>query len=251
MTFKLGKKPARRGAVRLKFASYANAAALPPLPASFGHDALIGARQWGMLANDRYGDCVWAGAAHETMMLAREAGVTVAFSDAGVLGDYTAVTGFDPANPETDQGTDMQQAAEYRRSTGVIDAQGTRHKIAAYLALEPGNVEHLYQATYLFGVAGIGLQLPSSALAQSKHGEVWSVVDGAPIEGGHYVPLVGRRADGLHVVSWGVVQVMTEAFLQQYCDEAIAYVSLECLIDQKSPEGFSYADLISDLAALA
>ena len=72
MTFKLGKKPARPGAVRLKLASYTNAAALPPLPASFGHDAIIGARGWGMLANDRYGDCVWAGAAHETMLYAKK-----------------------------------------------------------------------------------------------------------------------------------------------------------------------------------
>jgi hypothetical protein len=39
--------------------------------------------------------------------------------------------------------------------------------------------------------------------------------------------------------------------LKEYCDEAIAYVSQECLLNQKSPEGFSYADLISDLAALA
>ena len=52
-------------------------------------------------------------------------------------------------------------------------------------------------------------------------------------------------------MSWGVVQVMTEKFLKEYCDEAIAYVSQECLVKQKSPEGFSYADLIGDLAALA
>jgi hypothetical protein len=45
--------------------------------------------------------------------------------------------------------------------------------------------------------------------------------------------------------------MMTEKFLKQYCDEAIAYVSQECLIGQKSPEGFAYADLIGDLAALA
>ncbi len=251
MTFKLGKKLARRGAVRLKLASYTNAAALPPLPAVFGHDALIGARDWGMLANDRYGDCVWAGAAHETMLLAREAGRIVSFGAASVLGDYAAATGFDPAKPETDQGTDMQEAAAYRRNTGIADAHGIRHKIAAYLALEPGNIAHLYLATYLFGIAGVGLQLPSSAVAQSERGQAWNVVAGAPIEGGHYVPLVGRAPDGLHVVSWGVDQVMTEAFLKQYCDEAIAYVSLECLLNQKSPEGFSYADLISDLAALA
>ena len=151
MTFKLGKKPARPGAVRFKLASYTNTGALPPLPAIFGHEAIIGAHDWGMLANDRYGDCCWAGAAHETMLLAREAGTVVSFADADVLGDYAAATGFDPEKPETDQGTDVQQAAEYRRSTGIVDAHGSRHLIAAYLALEPGNVDHLYQATYLFG----------------------------------------------------------------------------------------------------
>lgn len=250
MTFKLGKKPARPGAVRLKLARYAVAAALPPLPASFGHETGIGARDWGMLANDRYGDCVWAGAAHETMLLAREAGNVVTFTDADVLGDYAAVTGFDPKVPVTDRGTDLQQAADYRRRIGIIDARGSRHRIAAYLALEPGNVEHLFAAAYLFGAAGIGLRLPDTALAQSEHGRAWDVVAGATIEGGHYVPLVGRRPDGLHVVSWGAIQVMTEAFLKIYCDEAIAYVSQECLVNQKSPEGFSYADLISDLTAL-
>lgn len=251
MTFKLGKKPARPGAVRLRLASYTDAAGLPPLPAIFGHDATIGAHVWGMFANDRYGDCVWAGAAHETMLLAREAGNVVAFTDADVLGDYAAATGFDSAKPDTDQGTDVGEAAEYRRLTGIIDAHGCRHRIAAYLALEPGNLEHLYQATYLFGAAGIGLQLPVTALAQSKRGQTWDVVAGAPIDGGHYVPLVGRQAAGLHVVSWGMLQIMTEKFLEQYCDEAIAYVSQECLVNQKSPEGFSYADLISDLAALS
>ena len=250
MNFKLGKKPARPGAVQLKFGSYTNAAALQPPPAVFGHDALIGARDWGMLANDRYGDCVWAGAAHETMLLAHEAGAVVTFTDADVLGDYAAVTGFDPKIPESDQGTDLQQAAGYRRVTGIVDARGIRHKIAAYLALEPGNIEHLYQAAYLFGAVGIGLQLPSSALTQSEHGQAWTVVAGAPIEGGHYVPLVGRQADGLHVVSWGAIQVMSGAFLQEYCDEAVAYVSQECLVDRKSPEGFSYDDLINDLAVL-
>ena len=204
MTFKLGKKPARPGAVRLKLASYTNAAGLPPLPAASGTMPQSGPHAWGMFANDRYGDCVWAGAAHETMLLAREAGDVVLFTDGDVLGDYAAATGFDPAKPDTDQGTDVQQAAEYRRVTGIIDAHGNRHRIAAYLALEPGNLEHLYQATYLFGAAGIGLQLPATALAQSKRGQTWDVVAGAPIDGGHYVPLVGRRAAGLHVISWGM-----------------------------------------------
>jgi hypothetical protein len=248
-SYKLGKRPARPGAIRLKLGAYLNAAALPPLPAVFGHQDLIAA--WPMFANDRYGDCVFAGAAHETMLLNREAGRAVDFTDGNVLSDYTAVTGFNANNPSTDNGTDMQAAAAYRQKTGIIDARGDRHTVAAYLALAPGNVADLYCASYLFGAVGIGLELPVSALDQTATGAPWDVVVGAAVEGGHYVPLVGRRADGLlAVVSWGALQPMTEAFLARYCDEAVAYVSTECLVNQKSPEGFDYAQLTSDLAAL-
>jgi hypothetical protein len=45
--------------------------------------------------------------------------------------------------------------------------------------------------------------------------------------------------------------MMTAKFFRAFCDEAVAYVSTEDLVNQKSPEGFSYADLVSDLAALA
>jgi hypothetical protein len=248
-SYKLGKRPARPGAIKLKLTDYIAAAALPPLPAVFGHEELIAS--WPMFANDRYGDCVFAGAAHETMLLNREAGRAVDFTDATVLSDYAAATGFNPSDPATDNGTDMQAAAAYRQKTGIVDSGGARHTIAAYLALAPGRVADLYYASYLFGTVGIGLELPVSALDQTAAGEPWDVVVGAATEGGHYVPLLGRRADGLlAVVSWGALQPITEAFLKQYCDEAVAYVSTESLTNQKSPEGFNYAQLLADLAAL-
>jgi hypothetical protein len=249
MTFKLGKRPARANAIKLKLGNYLTGAALPPLPAVFGHEDRIAS--WPMLANDRYADCVWAGAAHETMLLVAEGGATVAFTAAAVLADYAAATGFVAGDPATDNGTDMQAAASYRRNTGIVDAHGMRHQIAAYLALEPGNVTHLYLAAFLFGAVGIGLALPASALDQSTQSRTWEVVGGSPPVGGHYVPLIGRRADGLLVtVSWGALQPMTEEFFAAFCDEAVAYVSTECLINKKSPEGFDYAALISDLNAL-
>jgi hypothetical protein len=249
MPYKLGKRPARAGAFKFKLGDYLKTSALPALPQVFGHQGLI--TSWPMLANDRYGDCVWAGAAHETALLAKEAGTDVVFSDADVLSDYSAATGFSASDPSTDNGTDMQAAAAYRQKTGIVDAAGNRHKIAAYVALEPGNVEHLYYASYLFGAVGVGLVLPNSALDQAAQGEVWDIVDGSAVDGGHYVPLLGRGANGLlAAVSWGALQPMTERFFAKFCDEAVAYVSTECLVNQKSPEGFDYEALIGDLAAL-
>jgi hypothetical protein len=193
----------------------------------------------------------WAGAAHETMLLAKLGGSETSFTDANVLSDYSAVTGFNADDLGTDQGTDMQQAARYRRLTGVIDATGHRHLIASYLRLEPGHMQNLLLAAYMF-VAGVGLQLPSSALDQAANGRVWDVAPGSANEGGHYVPLFGRQADGLLVfVSWGRIQLATERFVQTYCDEAVAYLSQEDLVQQKSPDGFDFVTLAADLAKLA
>ena len=120
----LGKLPARPGAISFKLSRYFNLAALPTPPAVFGHQALVS--DYGILGNNQYGDCVLAGGDHEEMLWNAEAGVAVAFTDANALSDYTALTGFNPADPATDQGTDMQAAASYRRTTGLIDANGVR-----------------------------------------------------------------------------------------------------------------------------
>ncbi len=169
MTLKLGKKPARAwdGGSRFRLARYADPAALPPLPENFGHDKLISS--WPMFANDRYGDCVWAGAAHESMLLAKEAGQSVAFTDANVLSDYAAVTGFNPDDSSTDQGTDMQVAASYRRTKGIVDATGKRHAIAAYLSVDPANTQHILLAAYMF-VCGVGLQSPFFCARPGRQG---------------------------------------------------------------------------------
>lgn len=245
---KLGKKPARPDAVKFKLTDYVNLAKLPKPPKRFGHEDLM-TPDWGMLANDQFGDCVWAGAAHETIMWGREAGHQHTFTDQTVLSDYAAVTGFNPNDPNTDQGTDMKDAASYRRKVGIVDTSGTRHKIEAYLALDPGNVNQLYAAMYLFGAVGIGIEFPSSALDQFNQGKTWSIARNSPIEGGHYIPLVAKRSH-LECVTWGQLQGMTLGFFKKYCDEALAYVSLTPLTNNKSPEGFDAQVLLDDLKAL-
>ena len=51
--FKLGKTPARPGAIKLRFGTYFSAAELPAVPLAFGHPWLVQA--WRMLGNDLYG----------------------------------------------------------------------------------------------------------------------------------------------------------------------------------------------------
>ncbi|WP_433568071.1 hypothetical protein ACQP1O_43285 (plasmid) [Nocardia sp. CA-151230] len=243
---KLGKLPARINATQLKLGTYLDSAVLPKIPVEFGHERAIADYQ--MLGNDEVGDCVWAGAAHETMIWGREANTTIEFNTEAVESDYSAVTGYNPADPSTDQGTDMQVAASYRRRIGVVDSAGNRHRVGAYVALTPGNPDELAAAAYIFGAVGIGLRVPAYAEDEFNAGKPWDVRHGnATIVGGHYVPVVGRRAGNFCVVTWGRVQEMTTAFYRRYCDEALCYLSTEMLTSGVSPEGFNLAQLQADL----
>ena len=250
MLHKLGKTAARPNAISFRLSTYLDLAALPSVPAVFGHQGLVGV-DWGVLGNDQWGDCVLAGGAHETMLWNNEAGVAVQFTDASVLSDYSAVTGFNPADPATDQGTDMQAAASYRRKTGLLDGAGKRHTVDAYVAPAVGNLDEILAAAYLFGAVGIGIQFPVSAMQQFDAGQPWSVVGNSPIEGGHYIPCVGRAASGnLVVVTWGRTQEMTPDFFRAMNDESVAYLSLEALRNNVSLDNFVLATLQADLNAL-
>ena len=246
---KLGKKPARPGAIKFKLTDYLKAGALPTPPHTFGHTTMEKA-PWGMLGNDNYGDCVWAGAGHETMLWNVEGGKTVTFTDKSVLSDYSAVTGFDPTKPDTDQGTDMAVAAAYRRKTGVVDAAGTRHQVAAYLEIEVGNTTLLKQAMYVFGSVGIGIKFPDSAMTQFNAGKPWSVVKGPAPTDGHYIPGVGFDGTDFLVLTWGKIQRATPGFLKKYMDEGVCYLSPEFMTGGKTLEGFDISALNADLAAL-
>lgn len=245
---KLGKTPARKDAVKLKFRDYIDTDLLPAPPKIFGHETSI--QSWQMLGNDEFGDCVWAGAGHETMLWNKEAGRDTPFTDRSVLSDYSALTGFDPAHPNTDQGTDMQLAASYRQKVGVLDGTNRRHKVAAYLAITPGDIQEHLLAAYLFGAVGIGLKFPSYAMDQFNAGKPWTKHVIFTIEGGHYVPLVARRDGQLVCVTWGKLQHMTDAFFKAFNDESIVYLSPEMLTNGKSLEGFNLAQLQADLEAI-
>ena len=249
MDFKLGKKPFVADSRDFKFAEVAAGLTLPTPPSRFGHGTLY--RDWGMLGNDQYGDCVWAGAAHETMLTNRLAGRTVTFDASHVLDDYTAVTGFNPQDPNTDQGTNVRAALGYRRATGLADAAGGRHQIGAYVAISPKDFDELMQAVYVFSAVGIGFEFPNTAMDQFNNGEVWDVVDGAQIEGGHYVPVMGRSSRNIAgVVTWGKRQGMTRDFYATYNDEAWAIIYPEELRNGKTERGFDLTQLQQALASL-
>lgn len=247
--FKYGKLPARVDAVKLKMDRYLDLSKLPTPPDTFGHFSMV-RQPWGMLGNDRYGCCLWAGAAHEHMLWGATGGHKYTFTTQNVLNAYSSATGFNPHNEYTDRGTDMQQGAKFRQNHGITDNEGRVHKIAAYLALDPGNIKQQLAACYIFGAVGIGFEMPAVTQEQFEDHKPWDVVAGSKVEGGHYVPMMGR-ASGMSLVStWGALQPVTDQFFRKYNDESLVYLSDEILMLGETIEGFNREHLLADLQAL-
>ena len=196
---KLGKLPAAPRPTDFKFSEFAASIQLPTVPSRFGHG--VAYADWKMLGNDHYGDCVWAGAAHEHMLLNK---VVHRLTCPLTTGRCSATTprsrGSIRNDPSTDKGTNVHEALSYRRKTGIADAGGSRHQIGAYVSLDPKDWEHLEQATYIFGAVGIGFEFPASAMDQFNAGQPWDYVAGLkdrgrPLRAGRR--LTPRRRPGL------------------------------------------------------
>lgn len=248
--FKLGKRHARLGAVKMKFGDYfaVDDPNLPVPPTMFGRPWLVDPN-WNMLANDKIGDCVWAAFPHVTMLWRRESGAPVAsFTDQTATADYAAATGYDPSDPSTDQGTDLAAAMAWWRKTGITDDAGKKHAIDAYASV---SLNQAPLAAYLCGALVAGVQLPGSAMDQFNAGQPWTSVPGSMIEGGHCVPVIGRNRLGLWlVVTWGRIQGVADEFFQRYMDEAYAPMSLERLRNNVSPLGYSEDAIKADVVKL-
>lgn len=254
-----GKTKATYDSRDLRYADYRTALAvenhLPTIPASFGHGGDFS--NWLMLGNgpddtvapgfQGCGDCAWAAPAHSTMQIFHEAGKPIpVFSGKTVVDQYAEYSGYNIQTGANDNGSNMRDVLNWRQGKGYRDDTGTLHKIGPYVSLEPGNIEHVKEATYLFESLEIGIEVPSSAQNQFIEGKPWSVVPGSEIEGGHAIVLIGNPAPYIfEVITWGKRQLVTEEFLKKYMDESWAYISPEryASVTGKTYEGYENADM--------
>jgi hypothetical protein len=125
------------------------------------------------------------------------------------------------------------------------------HVLRGYVTPQPQNFGHVMHSIAEFGGIGIGLQLPNSAMTQTQNGQIWDVVaDDGGIAGGHavYCPayhVKDTNANGvttITAITWGMIQKMTVAFWDKYCDES--HTLLGAAWD---PAGIKLAQLEADL----
>ena len=216
---------------------------LPVIPPAKSYDITA---PWGMLGNDTVGDCTCAAAGHADM-IAEIFGekVTPAVTSDEVLAAYSAITGYSPDDPNSDQGANMLDVLKYWQKTGIAG-----QKCSAYVAFDPANKAHWEAATYLFGFVYIGVNLPDIVTKALPTIIDWTDTTDAPDQNNGHCIIGCAYADseGVTIVTWGQTVRATWAFLAKYCDEA--YAVLLPAWAQGDPPGIDMTQLTADLAVV-
>jgi hypothetical protein len=246
ITFLGGRLPAEPARPHLRL-SRALTADLPAPPPYSDWLTPVPAGNWGMLGNSQYGDCTCAGVGHKRIGdVYVNQGKTLTVTDTDALGLYSAVTGFNPSDPSTDQGAVCQDVLDYWHKHGFLG-----EKPVAYAKVDLSNVAEVKQAINLFGQIYCGFNFPDTAMDQFNSGQPWDVVKGAKIEGGHCVTIGAYDASGLECITWGAVQKLTWAFLKKYFDEAWVIIGPDFVNAQgKDVQGLDLYTLGEDYALL-
>lgn len=247
--YQTGKLKAKHDNRNLMFAKFLTPS-IPKAPEELDLTLGINPDQWGMMRNDEIGDCTCASAGHLIQMWKwRATKQWPQITDDQIVAAYSAITGYNPVNGRNDNGANEMSVLKYWQKKGIAGV-----KITAYASIEPGNIEHVKQAMYLFEGAYIGVELPRSAQGQS----MWSVTPGGARSnagepgswGGHAVSLVAYNHIGPVCLTWGKPLQMTWQFFQTYCDEVWAVFSKEYLDSMgKTLEGFNREQLLEYLQA--
>lgn len=208
-----------------------------------------------MLANDTIGDCVIAMMLHSIEDFHLDAdSPPPAFTDQDAISLYSAITGYKPNDPSTDQGTNETTAMNYWQRPG-LGTNGATHTIVATVAVDPSNLNECQIAIDEFVDLQIGIALPKTAQGKTE----WTVVgdpnsdpNSAPGSwGGHGIPYREYDAETFACVTWGAELLLTVPFHQAYAQEAHVVVTQEMLNNQGvGPSGVVWDELVSDIKKL-
>jgi len=166
------------------------------------------------------------------------------------LADYSAITGYNPADPSTDNGAVIETVLAYAQKTG-LSLGPAKHKIRAFASVNFADLDEVKRAINLFGGLDIGVNLPLSAQSATYVMDAESgpaAVAGS--WGGHSVWAAGADDFGVDIISWGARYKATWAFWQAYVDEAHAILDPDFITGGFSPADVNWDELQQAMAAL-
>ncbi len=243
---KLGRVQSRYDPRTIQLDTYV--AGLPTPPA---RELLETTAAWPMLANDQFNCCTSAAAGHMVHHWKAANQSELFLTDQDIIRAHAELT-----NDRLMECVSMLAALKYWRNTGIGD-----HRINSFVAARPQLPEPVKSIIHLFGSAYVGLDLPQFACAgdpQTWPTIPWCVPQDQPAAAvqpqsanGHCVTAIGYGPDGIYVVSWGLLKLMSWGFYQAYNAETYAVLSPDWVDEnERCPTGFHFSKLRDDLRAL-
>ena len=212
----------------------------------------------GMMLNDQLSDCFEAAVYHGDQVRTLFAGgKMVTQPDASVSTLYEKSSGYNPANPNSDQGSDPAQVFQWIEKWGMPVGAGTTTKkiLIASFEIDPRNFGDVLDAMDACGGLMVGLNVPSYIMpANAPPLTNWIYKPDSNILGGHEV-LCGRASvmgNMIGLVSWGSPQYqMAKAFWNHYVNQVTACVWGDWVMATgKTPLGMTITQLQAEMAAI-
>ena len=191
-----------------------------------------------MAGNDRFGDCVYAAAAHLIELWTANATRERVPSDSEVVDLYLRREG-------GNNGAALGEVLPAWQKEGLWG-----DRIGAYVAIDAWNTQQLLQGVWLFGGLFCGMWLPTG-WADDLSG--WTVANrGRGYVGGHCVDLCAydQTAQRFGVYTWGRRVPLDFSAVVGELDEVYAILSPDWYEPGKCPNGLDVERLRADLAAL-
>jgi len=255
--FKLGRnRPIARGP-RFRLANYLKQS-IPPPPDSVDYASAAAGPLSQMYDNDALGDCVIACMGHiEGVFTGNVINPPLILPDSEIIALYSAIGGYVPGDPSTDNGCDEQTALNYWQQNGLVSG---RNKITAWMGVDGHNLTEVRTAIWLFENLMFGVDLPDSWVnpMPSASGFWWGTGGAPDPNNGHCFAAVGYTPGGVQISTWGMLGNITHGAIKKYTTTK-GQGELYCVLSEdaisratlKAPNGFDFDQLKRDLVAMA
>ena len=235
---KLGKLDPKRPS-GLHMLAFYQSNPLPPAPESV---VVPSVPNWGLLGNDKYGDCTFAGIVHARMANANVLEISEQFPD-----DTEVEQAYLNYTNGKDVGAVEADLLNYWKNNDIFGK-----KLSAFAPTDHADQDELRSVIASYGLVYVGVQMPGVAQQQFINNQPWALTHTPAdnqIEGGHCVVIVGYDKDYAQCITWGKVQQVTWEWLSSYMQESWAIITPE-IVEKGLYGNMRLEELVSDLEKL-
>jgi len=191
------------------------AAPIPTPPARIAVSASCAGGLSQTFMNTELGCCVISHHAHFLANITSQIGKTFIYTDKQIINDYSAVGGYIPGDPFSDQGCDIGTDLSYLQSTGFPDGS----KLLGSINLDPTSQLALTQSVWITNGVCFGMSMPDAWIdpAPQQSGFVWDIAGEPNDSNGHcFTGFAYPTAQGIAIATWGMVGTITWGAIAKY-----------------------------------